>query len=409
MRRLGLSLSITGILLFVIFATFQPIAVFPSLASKILKVVPKSQAKVFKNEMREVAKLTADTPELGQKIIKRADEYLLMDPSAEMALVHKGLALFAKGNQSTARRLLELSQDRNPRNPFAAHGLFYVTLTQNDLDAAIKQLDLLFRIGKTQTEQYLIYLSQISEDPTTREAILSELSEHPAWGDQFVKTKVAQSNDFDELITFVAGWTRSFDKPQKTLAVQERLLKKMLDAQDYEAVTRFKSSLADSLAPSDSIIYDNKFQSHFAPRPLTWRLVKTGQDYAEMSENGGLNVGGKGAKKKVLASQLFFLPDEEENFDLKVSVRGRFSDKQNRFRWQIQCVPSGAVIAYIDIRQLYNRAQVLKTTFQKPKQGCEAQTIWLVGLQGNKLNRVRMDVDKVEITPTSAVVSGEKK
>lgn len=83
-------------------------------------------------------------------------------------------------------------------------------------------------------------------------------------------------------------------------------------------------------------------------------------------------------------------------------MNGRFSDKTARFRWQIRCVPSRVVITKIDIKQLYDRPQTLSASFEKPDLGCEAQTIQLMGLQSNRLNRVKIYVKKVEINSKSS-------
>ena len=168
-------------------------------------------------------------------------------------------------------------------------------------------------------------------------------------------------------------------------------------SKNFDTIKDFRAKLLGDHS-KDNFIYDGNFTGLYAPKPLSWSLASTGQDYAEFSNSGGLSTGAKGVKTTTLASQLIFLPPGE-SFELNVKAQGQFTHKQPRFRWEINCVTSRKNIATLHINSLFNRAQTLTNQFSTPASGCPAQSLRLIALPSERIKRVKMRIDDIEIIP----------
>lgn len=398
MKRVVSSLSVMLVLLGFIALAFTKNSYAPKQFNSFFKISSNQKLENFRQELNSLDTIAIENTTQIDSLFTQSADMMRLVPASELPLIHKATVLVHQKKYPEAIKLLELAQQKNPRSRYAARGLFYLTLSQQQFDPAMKQLDLLFRLNKDKTDEYINYLSQISDAPTTKSALVASLIKHPFWGEEFVKRKIAQSNDFDQLTELVSYWAKSFSSLESTKSEQQPLIQKMRKARNYEAIQRFKEKLFSGSNRSTTGIHDSEFEGLYAPKPLTWTLAPSGQNYAEMSENGGLNVGSKGTKKTTLASQLFFLP-EGERFELNIHSQGRFTDKKARFRWELLCLPSEDVIGEINISALFNRTEILKLEFSKPSLNCEAQELKLIALTSDKLERIKMQVEEIKIIP----------
>ena len=351
--------------------------------------------------------LAANTPERqipslwpisGASVIARSDirtlatqnenpairDAFLDDPLASEPFYANALLRVRRGDHVAAIRMLEEARRREPRWVSPRLLLAQQYIMAGRVKQAVDEIAGLVQLGTSASPQLIEALIPLSNDPSTRGAVLSALRRNPRLREAFVAYVGAKGGDagflFKSLIT----------APDKTSVSDEQaaVVSMLVASGDYQrAYLAWINFLPASALSGIAFVYDGNFAGLPGPLPFNWRLSNSGSASAELTRRSSLPQGTAleanyfTEQPDTLAEQTLVL--EPGSYVLSYSVVGsRDGDMGGTLGWSLRCLDKGGT-ELLRSALLPAQPRRVAARFTVPATACPAQQISLVGTSGD--------------------------
>ncbi len=269
-------------------------------------------------EDREAGEIRAETLDRGRALARAHP----LDP-LPYTLVQ--LVESAEGNPETANRAALTALSFQPRSRAARMHVVNQLVAVGAFDEALDQITLLSRIDPGGQETYHTAILRLVQDRAAWPAIRRAVTTDPPWKEPVLIILARSTIDTGFLQSLFESW------PERIDILLDRYIR---DGDIDTAYLTFLSAL-----PTDANIavpYDAGFTGQPGHEPFNWRVNTR---YAELAEEGGLDVSYFGRGRVALAEQVF--PLSPGTYRLEAGFEGTFNPESAGFGFRIRCA-SGA-------------------------------------------------------------------
>lgn len=330
-----------------------------------MRLAPGSPAAVASVAMAEVGQAAGRGSELGQTTLARFEALADVAPlRPEPFLVQAALAERA-GQLARANSLLEEARRRDPRSIAALYLLADVSVRQNNIIEALKNIAVLARLVPGATVQLLPSLAQFAREPGAQEQLSTLLKANPALKPTLLDTLAQDWRNARLVLTLAGPDVRSLDDASKIW--KSHLVEAFIDKGDYRKAYNVWRIFAGLPSGSSPLLFNGEFRNTSAPPPFDWTYTSSSGGVAEPSD-GSLQVLYYGREDSILASQLLLLPAGTYRFNAPASG----SAAAGALAWTVSCAGSGKTLMQLEV------GSSSTDQFTVPAD-CEAQALALNG------------------------------
>lgn len=306
-----------------------------------------------------------------------------------------GLVAGETGDRALADDLLTLAGNWSLRDDGSHSWLIDNRLRRGDYGSAFAHADTLVR---RRTEVYPqvfdLFGTAMETDPRSVPFLAGELADDPPWRPAFINS--LYQRDGGVALAAQLAMTMKDSDGRFSDAELQQLYQSLYSAGQIEALRQVRSAL-DRPAAGQALI-DGRFEAESAILPFGWDLaVGAGYSVAVLADagpsdeakdkarpSGALRIGHNGQSRDVLARQITLLPPGR--YRLLGRSRWEFGQSEMTFAWQLVCRgaarPAGE--ATFSAPTATNSAVSPSWTpfsveFQVPAEGCDSQSLQLVG------------------------------
>jgi hypothetical protein len=326
-----------------------------------------------------------------------AERALAHGPLEVRAIRVLGLASEQLGDSAGAAALLSEAGRRSQREGPAHMWLFRQAMKRQDYPAAFRHADALMRkpVYRSTVEPQLVAAAL---DPAAVGALVARLGHNPPWRSSVIQdlARTAPGAAFEVLL----GLTGSSAPP--TDAEVAQLVERVAGAGHIEqAYVMWAQLLPPAGVPHLANVYDGGFEGLVGAPPFNWRVTTDQEASAQITQgpdgDGQALYARFGAGAPVmLAEQLLLLPPAR----YRVSIRA-YAEEPNRgdqLLWMIGC----AATPFRPLTELKTTDEALvwrgvSAVVELPAQGCEAQSLRLIGRAGDLPGFARAWFDQVTV------------
>ncbi|MGH6740525.1 MAG: tetratricopeptide repeat protein, partial [Bradyrhizobium sp.] len=344
-------------------------------------------------------------------VATRLGDALLDDPLASEPFYANALLRVRRGNHVAAIRMLEETRRREPRwvSPRLLLAQQYVVAGR--VRQAVDEIAGLVQLGTGVTPQLIEALIPLSNDPSTRGAVLSALRRNPRLRQAFVAYVGAKGGDAGFLFNSLVA------APNKaSLSDEQAAVVSMLVASgDYQrAYLAWINFLPASALSGIAFVYDGNFAGLPGPQPFNWKLSNSGSASAELTRKSSLPQGTAleasyfTEQPDTLAEQTLVLEPGSYVFSYS-AVGSRDGDMGGALGWSIRCLGKAGT-ELLQSFLLPAQPRRLAARFIIPASDCPAQKISLVGTSGDVPATIHAEYSGLMVSrqsPPAATPSGQ--
>lgn len=306
-----------------------------------------------------------------------------------------GLVEGETGDRGVADDLLTLAGNWSLRDDSSHSWLIDNRLRRGDYGSAFAHADTLVRRrAEIRPQVFDLFGTAMEADPRSVPFLAGELADSPPWRAAFINS-LYQREGGVALAAQLAMVMKDSDGRFSDAELQQ-LYQRLYSASQTEALRQVRTTL-DRPAAEQNLI-DGRFEADAAILPFGWDLaVGAGYSVAALSDagpseaadgqlrpSGALRVGHNGQSRDVLARQVTLLAPGR--YRLLGLSRWEFGTSQMTFSWQLVCGgaarPAGEAVFGAPTRSTAAASETwtpFSMEFQVPADGCDSQSLQLVG------------------------------
>lgn len=344
-------------------------------------------------------------------VARRLGDALLDDPLASEPFYANAMLRARHGDHVAAIRMLEETRRREPRWVSPRLLLAQQYILAGRVGQAVDEIADLVQLGTSVSPQLIEALIPLSNDPSTRGAVLAALRRNARLRAAFVAYVGSKGGDASFLFKSLVA------APNKaSLSNEQAAVVSMLVASgDYQrAYLAWINFLPPSALSDIAFVYDGNFAGLPGPQPFNWRLSGSGSASAEPTRKTSLPQGTAleanyfTEQPATLAEQTLVL--EPGSYVLSYAVAGsRDGEMGGALAWSIRCLGKAATEL---VRSSLLPAQPTRVAarFTVPASDCPAQQISLVGTSGDVPATIHAEYSGLTISRQSppAATSSER-
>jgi hypothetical protein len=298
-------------------------------------------------------------------------------------MVAAGAEALAAGRTHEAETILALALLRNPRREATRVWLASTAFAQGETSAGLDQLARLLVLDRQRASVYLDAIAELAETPEGRSWLGSETFARSPAAPEIVRHLNGAHSDLGLLLVL------NRDNPDAQASLIERALR---ERGASIAFILWLSLLPEEAGAAFSWPFNPGFEDVQAPPPFNWRYHGR---TASQGAGRGVIVRYTGRGRQTLISQMMLL--RPGSYRLTSELSGDGQERGGGFVWEMTCTGGGAPTGRTPRTGYRGAPNSVEAIFEVPSQGCEGQTLRLIGAPGEFPMRAQATVTSVAI------------
>lgn len=406
--------AIALIAIFISYRLYAPYGTLLQSADRSLDI----RESYFKGLLLESNQLLQSNSENDlKKVQENTISVLHDDPLNDEAIIQYALSLKKRDPDKSIYEHLKFVKSRNGRNVKAISYLLSEEVQSGDLEEAVRELTLLFKLNENGHEVYDTLLDRLWGTPNGKLAILELIKTAPSWGEAFVFRRLNNLTKSNEssvgaLIEAFNG-TNKQQKQMNQVFIDQLLRLKLFDkAKDLWSLFPNVMKQTQKSHEGGNFVFNPSFQNFDLRFGFDWVFQEVRNTSIDYLPNEGIFVGFDVNKRQKMISQIVPVSQNStlifEHDTSYISYRGG-----GTLEWIIRCAENGETLFKLAIPAKARRSNLggerlsgLEETGQAKQErrftigGCDYVTLELYAVPGKFSRRVSANISHVKITPS---------
>lgn len=337
-----------------------------------------------------------DSFEKESQIRRNMKRILRRRPLSAEVFHHAGLISSSKSEIDEAQNLFYAAQERNPRSSQTALQLLNTLLFLEDYEAALDELDLLYRLVPSKQAMFTPILNQLTFVPETFVLIQNKFNASPKWRTNYMKSLLEEPvyHSYASKLVRQAIVAGQYDELiQKSLV---KLVEASLEQGDIDsAILLWQNSPVYSEEDMLKDFEVGRVLKSVYPSPFGWTTIRSHYGKVVLNESGQLVVTYNGEKRARLLSRIFLL-NPGQRYSLRTTLVKSDATAIGQFTWSLNCIEDVKNIVKFPISSFDDEGAV-KASFEVPLNQCDAQKLTMIGDTNEKNQMSHLVIKEVHL------------